>query len=632
MKLIKKIIIFALTAVLALSVLACGNADNGGETEPKKWENSGYNVVENGRSDYTIVIPENADYDESMAADELQYFLEESTGVTLPIVKENKVGKTGKILSVGKTAMLEKAGITLDSKALGTSGHKLVTKGDNLFMSGAKGEGSVYAVYSFLENTLGLNIYAYDDFYIEKTDTVELFKFDETINPAISRRSAFFMYWEDYDEYYKVLNARRLKLCLPHDNYIAFGHNMINEILPHAKYAAKHPEWYSKPIITSGEVIDIGQLCLTNDELRAEFVRRGIELVNKYPDKDYFMIGMEDNNDYCTCDGCKAALAANDGICSAVFINFVNKVAEEIDAYLAENDPDRNLYYFMYAYNYNVNAPVKEVNGEYVPINDGAVTRDNVVVVYAPLVESYSYSYADAEHNEVMNTAIRQWTAVTKNFYFYSYSYNIWEMYAPFNNLATMQQNYAYAAENNFFYTYEESFRQVSLARLKMYLMGKLMWNPYQNTDELAYDFIEHYYGPVAGSFKQYYAEHRQWLNYMRDELGYKSLVIADTFSSKYYPKALLDGWYSDFEAMVAELEPLKTTDPEAYEKYLVRIKAEEISIEYMLLELHFMSFSRDRLVKMIDDVEKYASEIRANMQYNGNPIGNVINGWRNKL
>ena len=336
MKVFKKIILFALVAVFALSAFACGGkTDDGGKEETKKWESSGYSVVKNGASDYKIVIPANATDDESMGADELRYFLAESTGVTLPIVKDNKVGENDKILSVGKTAQFVAENITLDAKTLGTSGHRLVTRGENLYMAGAKGEGSIYAVYSFLENTLGLNIYAYDDFSIEKTDNVELYRFDETVNPAISRRSAFFMYWEDYTEYYRILNARRLKLCLPDENYVTNAHNMINVILPHAKYAAKHPEWYSKPVIADGEFIDIGQLCLTNEEMRKEFVRRSIELINAKPDADYFMIGMEDNNDYCTCDTCKAETEANDGSHTADFIVFVNKVAQEIDAYLA---------------------------------------------------------------------------------------------------------------------------------------------------------------------------------------------------------------------------------------------------------------------------------------------------------
>ena len=56
---------------------------------PESIATAGVNIVENGKSDYKIVVPENADAIISFAASETQNFIKDSTGVTIPVVSDS---------------------------------------------------------------------------------------------------------------------------------------------------------------------------------------------------------------------------------------------------------------------------------------------------------------------------------------------------------------------------------------------------------------------------------------------------------------------------------------------------------------------------------------------------------------
>ena len=49
----------------------------------------------------------------------------------------------------------------------------------------------------------------------------------------------------------------------------------------------------------------------------------------------------------------------------------MNAVADEVEKWRKENCPERQIYLTMFAYYSTFDAPVKEVNGELVPISRG---------------------------------------------------------------------------------------------------------------------------------------------------------------------------------------------------------------------------------------------------------------------
>ena len=101
-------------------------------------------IVENGASDYSIVIPAKPSEVESTAASELKTYLQKITGVNLPIVNDNMVRytKESQIFSIGETSMIDTlrntsgSGFdTIDYDTLNENGFILKTEEKSIFMS-----------------------------------------------------------------------------------------------------------------------------------------------------------------------------------------------------------------------------------------------------------------------------------------------------------------------------------------------------------------------------------------------------------------------------------------------------------------------------------------------------------------
>ena len=120
-------------------------------------------IVAQGRRDYQIVLGEGPDQVARMAADELQRWLAEATGVTLPIAAE--ADPTLKQIFIGQAALPADAGV--DIAALPPEGFVVRTVGDDLVLVGMDDgihpeeiastakptrTGTMNAVYDFLED------------------------------------------------------------------------------------------------------------------------------------------------------------------------------------------------------------------------------------------------------------------------------------------------------------------------------------------------------------------------------------------------------------------------------------------------------------------------------------------------
>ena len=108
----KKLIAFILCAVTVVFLAGCIKNEPVEKTpeekteiggEPVSFDDTDEYLVENGNSKYKIAIGEDATKTEKYAAEELQYFIEKSTAVKLPIVTDEEVShdNNARYLSVG---------------------------------------------------------------------------------------------------------------------------------------------------------------------------------------------------------------------------------------------------------------------------------------------------------------------------------------------------------------------------------------------------------------------------------------------------------------------------------------------------------------------------------------------------
>ena len=166
-------LLLAITACLTTALTSCscnGNEDLGssssdgglneqtqsyGKTHDFTMTETENYLVENGQTDYVLVLPENAGTYEKVARDEFIEFFRQATGIKIKAIQENEVGLThdanAKYISLGNTKLLETAALEVDYTELGTQGVRILTKDKSVYLIGGGSQGVLYAVYDFMQ-------------------------------------------------------------------------------------------------------------------------------------------------------------------------------------------------------------------------------------------------------------------------------------------------------------------------------------------------------------------------------------------------------------------------------------------------------------------------------------------------
>lgn len=623
MKIIKKIILLLIILVIGMGIAACKDE----KTERSSFTNDV--LAENGRSDYKIVLPETQTEEIKIAAEELRYFVEKSTGASLPVITDNGLSynKDAKYLSIGNTKIASSAGISFDENELGGDGYRVVTKGKSVIMIGGSKDGNIYAVYDFLEYNLGVKFYTADEVKCPEYNKVNLYAFDLKVKPTFDLRSLGI-----FNQNYDAQMRRRLRTQIRDEGWIYTSHSHFT-ILPPSKYKADHPDWYSK---------DGTQLCMTNDEMRAEFTKNLIELIESRPDASRCMLGMEDSNTFCDCSKCSEEVKLYKE--SGTQMRFVNKVAADVQAWLDENQPDREFTLFTYAYFKTTTAPVKNENGVYTELDESVLPAENVGVMIAPLAYSYTTSLDDPEGNAGIRATIEGWKAIYNKvnnpyIYFYLYGINFGEYLVPFGDWSSLKENYLMCQEAEsigIFHLHAYNVQSSAFMEMRSYVASQLMWDVNQSPDDLVRDFMENYYKVAAPKIYEYYEMMRMRYAVIEEEMGYKAMPSfgnLDPVNKEIWPRNFLEKALELLDQAQAEVDKLKDTDPEMYKTLSDRVLKETISVRYLILRLYNTSMTVQDLLAEIDSFEADCAyfgiaEVREHVRF-GPVLSEYIEMWR---
>ncbi|MBQ6109606.1 MAG: hypothetical protein IJK97_15440, partial [Thermoguttaceae bacterium] len=151
-------------------------------------------LIYGGRSDCRIVLPAEPTPVQQTAAQELQKYLAQISGVELPIVSETDAQEAGNRIVLGPSALSQKLlGETLDESKIGYDGIALQTVGSDLVLTGHPQRGTLYAVYEFLERVLGCRFWMPDCETVPKAETVQVpVGFSYQYTPKLVYRDAFY--------------------------------------------------------------------------------------------------------------------------------------------------------------------------------------------------------------------------------------------------------------------------------------------------------------------------------------------------------------------------------------------------------------------------------------------------------
>ncbi len=440
-----------------------------------------------------IVVDAGATSPQKHAANELANFLEQITSQKFEVTNDPASNKP-RILVGPQAAKSAVPGFS--TEALGDEGIVIRTVGNNLILAGAEPRGTLYAVYTFLEDNLGCRWWSSTESTIPKRTDLKIGPLNTRYIPPLEYRESF--WFDAFDGDWAARNksnGNSERLQAKHGgkhSYAGFVHTFFR-LIPPDKYFDKHQEWFSE--IDGKRTKGHSQLCLTNEKMKAELIKNLRETLRKNPQATIASVSQNDWRGFCKCPKC-AAIDMEEGGPAGTVIRFVNDVAEEIE----EEFPNVAISTLAYQY---TRKPPKFVK-----------PRHNVIVRLCSIECSFSVPLSH-DRNKAFRDDIVGWSKICDRLYIWDYVTNFKHHILPHPNLRVLAPNVKFLTDHGAKGIFEQgayTTNGAEMAELRAWVLAKLLWNPSLDGQELIDEFIDGYYGPAAEHIKAY-------LNLMHDEV-----------------------------------------------------------------------------------------------------------------
>lgn len=647
----KKIISLCLALVLLLAVLVgCvqtpGNPDDPTNPTINKTD---IKIVDGGKTEYKVVVPSGENGFVTTAASELVNFVKEATGATLPVVMDGEeFSVSAKVISLGNTTVFESSGVKLTEK-LRETGYVMKRKGNTLIINAKDDNGVVSAVYDMLGYSLGLEFYSYDEYSLDKTDTMYMLDFDLEFVPSIDIRDIMMRSLNtNYRQRMRLYAGKGLGQWITFAHTTTGASNLKNGgdelygFLPYSVYG-KNEDWYDESHT---------QLCYSNAEMRVEFVEQVKKRIIKNPDGKYLMIGHEDNFNMCMCDDCKAERDLYGGY-GGQELHFTNLVAEAVDAWLADNYPDREIFYVFFAYQTSQEPPikrqtidgkevgVKDADGKYIPHYGDLKIRKNVMVMYCPIDADFSKKFSETE-NATQYTQLKGWSdlfaaqGLANNIIVWGYSLAVYNYFIPLYNFGTYKAHYEFYRECGVHYIDDQAYSSSGIPcfeAMQIYVQSKLMYDTSLSYNDLCYDFIEHYYGPSGETFKEYFDFFRTYYEYLAETKSINGSIWQEMSKAEYWPTEVVQQLMDYLDKCIEDIQPLKQTDYARWQLLNDRLRRERLTPIYMMFMFHMNELPKDKQVEYLADMKMYTQKYDIlETQESKRDITTLIETWETQI
>lgn len=613
MKNLTKVISLLLCAVMLFALAACNKNDTPTDNKPDK---TAYNLVQNGVSEYKIVLSATATANELFAANELANFLNLATGAELEIVTDEEYSSSDAIISIGNTKQAQAAN-AVSGQNLATSSFVLKTVGNSLYVTADKngdGEACLYGVYQILQDAVNFRVYAADEIgYDTDNDTIPLYNYDKVYKPTFDQRELGYASIAN-DETYK----KRMRLVW-HDTDVRWtlhGHTQASHFVNpdfsdtlHTEhegmtYGQAHPDWF-----------DGGQLCWSaGAEMERVAAEKLIWYIENYPQGEYIMLGQMDNTDYCSCDRCKkkmAELGINPAGMQILFLNNVIKIAEQ---WRAENRPEQDVKYVTFAYNGTLQPPVKkDGNGNLVAINDQVKPHEKLYIYFTPIETDFAVDLSNQRNLSVME-ALNGWNALASGrIMVYIYDINFHNYFINFNNFGTVEGMYRDYLDNGVYYMYSQGPIDTCVPcfqEMRVFVESQLMWDIGQGYDNLVNEFMQAYYRDAAPAVRKFYEliRNRYARYYAVDDTSLGGGIYDSIGDSDIWTENLVNALGDALDDALSAVEKYKTTDNELYAKLHDRIMKEYLSVIFLKLSYYQASYTSAQIAEMKANFKYYTT------------------------
>ena len=620
---------YTITALLLMGTMLVGCKEKTSETEESSVSEGpeiieGRFIVDNGLSTYYVVTPRNPMERETTAAQEFTYFMKQATGCDLPLITEREVRRNYHYVSLGATEQFNAAFPDFDWSRMEAkeSTYFISTKDDNIYIVSGKdfnGDAVCYGVYDLLHDLIDYRYYHDSEICFEHTNVVPLVRYrDVLVEPSFDARSISTLYTMCDDNH-----TRRLRLINNSRGFEwsrkTYGHGQITKFIAPwdldengIPYGQSHPDWFAKPgmpdpHLPDGSMIDNSWCYTAGPEMRHLVAQKMIQFIKNEPRAIYFMCAQEDTHTFCNCERCQQAMREWGGTQCGLQVAFMNDVITEVEAWVADNQPDRKIQYLIFSYQYTLQPPVKtDGNGKLVPYSDKVIPHEKMRIYLAPIEANYAFTFS-SPINRDFGAVLNGWSVLAKDqiiMYLYDLNYRIY--FVNFNNFGTVAGMYRECKDAGCTYMLTQGVSDSNICcfdEMRSYVESNIMWNLDLHYDTLAYDFMEHFYDEAAPAMKDLY-------NISRDRYAYYQTLVqqstgnttGDLRNPQLFPFALVRQMDATIQSALAAIAPAEERDFARYQVLRNRIMKEYLSVIYLKMILYRTNYSDSEVNQMLQD------------------------------
>ncbi len=446
---------------------------------------------------WSIVVDANAQPAELYAAGEFAKFYRQAGGAELPITTHPTDDDGHVYIGTGPSPRFARS---VPQPTMGEEDFYIQAISRQIIIRGGSPRGTLYGVYTFLEEYLGVRFLTADHTHVPPlTGPVKIGPLVRSYHPPLEFRYT----------YYGEIHASPAFAVRLRQNAIGglggplggaartglINHSFNNQLATQ-RYGKEHPEYFSlidgqrRSNVARDWAGDGTQLCVANPEVKRIVTDAVFAELRKDPSRRNISVSQNDNRLYCRCENCQA-VNAREGTPMGAQLELVNHVAAAIEA----NWPGVMIGTLSYQYTRKPPAHLRP--------------RDNVQIQLCS-IECCQYHAIDDPNcpkNVEFCRDMEGWGKICPQVYVWSYATNFGGYLLPCANLRAIGPNVRYFVAHNakgIFMQAAGNTMGAEFSDLRNYVISNVLWDPNRDGNDLADDFIDLHYGPAAAAIRRF--------------------------------------------------------------------------------------------------------------------------------
>jgi hypothetical protein len=460
---------------------------------------------------WDIVLAGDASPSERYAAEEFRDHFSRAAGIQLPLAGSARGSATHVLIGPGAARS--------DPGEFGQEGFSIEVGEGRIAIAGGRPRGTLYGVYTFLEDYLGVRFLTADHTHVPRlTGSHVVGPLERTYRPPLSFR------WPYYgDNVVAPAFATRLRINTITDDPRLGGRtpmgltsHTFHRCLPSRAYGRDHPEYYAlrggRRLAPFDNDFSNTQPCLTNPNVLRIITEKVLAEIEANPTRSNVSVSQNDNMNYCQCDGCRA-IDERQGSAMGSLLAFVNAVADKV----ARRHPDVKVGTLAYQYS---RRPPKTIR-----------PRPNVQVQLCSIECCMMHPINDptCPLNVEFCRDLAAWGDVCGDVRVWHYNTNFSDYLLPCPNLRVIEPNVRYFVQNNVRGIFvqvagnenwarltpweasaiaspEGNVHGSELGDLRNYIIAGLLWDPSRSGRQLMEEFLSLHCAEAAGPIRRFVA------------------------------------------------------------------------------------------------------------------------------